>query len=121
MLTWLMNFIIGMSLSGCNTASDKKPDFPVQENRNSATGDLRYDTIFAKIKMIVSRNLAIDSALIKPQSRLSEDLGAEELDFVEFILELEKEFGILIPDEFAEKFHTIDDAVVYVKEHAAGK
>ena len=46
------------------------------------------------------------------------DLGADSLDTVELIMEFEKEFGISIPDDQAEKIGTVGDAVSYIEEHA---
>lgn len=46
-----------------------------------------------------------------------DDLGADSLDIVELIMELEEEFGIEIPDEDAEKIRTVADAVKYIEEH----
>ncbi len=45
-------------------------------------------------------------------------LGADSLDTVELIMEFEKEFGISIPDDQAEKIATVGDAVSYIEEHA---
>ena len=45
-------------------------------------------------------------------------LGADSLDTVELIMEFEKEFGISIPDDQAEKIGTVGDAVSYIEEHA---
>ena len=39
------------------------------------------------------------------------DLGADSLDTVELIMEFEKEFGINIPDDQAEKITTVGDAI----------
>lgn len=61
---------------------------------------------------------------IKPESSLVDDLGFDSLDEVEFVMILEKEFGILIPDEQAEKIKTVEDAVGIVckiKEDNYGK
>jgi len=46
------------------------------------------------------------------------NLGADSLDTVELIMEFEKEFGISIPDDQAEKIGTVGDAVSYIEEHA---
>jgi len=42
-------------------------------------------------------------------------LGADSLDTVELIMEFEKEFGIQIPDEEAEKIATVGDAIKYIE------
>jgi len=49
---------------------------------------------------------------------VTNDLGADSLDTVELIMEFEKEFGISIPDDQAEKIGTVGDAVSYIEEHA---
>ena len=45
-------------------------------------------------------------------------LGADSLDTVELIMEFEKEFGISIPDDKAEKIATVGDAISYIEENA---
>jgi acyl carrier protein len=44
-------------------------------------------------------------------------LGADSLDIVELVMELEDEFNVNIPDEDAEKIQTVGDAVKYINEH----
>jgi acyl carrier protein len=44
-------------------------------------------------------------------------LGADSLDIVEIVMELEDEFDVSIPDEDAEKMQTVGDAVKYINEH----
>ena len=46
------------------------------------------------------------------------DLGADSLDTVELIMEFEKEFGISIPDDQAEKIQTVGDAISYIEANA---
>ncbi|NHL92845.1 acyl carrier protein, partial [Lactobacillus helveticus] len=45
------------------------------------------------------------------------DLDADSIELVEFILQLEDEFGSEIPDDEAEKIKTVGDAVSYIKSH----
>ena len=52
------------------------------------------------------------------EASFTNDLGADSLDTVELIMEFEKEFGISIPDDQAEKIGTVGDAVSYIEEHA---
>ena len=54
---------------------------------------------------------------VKKISSFVNDLGADSLDVVEFIMEVEKEFGIEIPDEDASKLDTVDKAVAYIESH----
>ena len=55
---------------------------------------------------------------VTTEASFTNDLGADSLDTVELIMEFEKEFGISIPDDQAEKIGTVGDAVSYIEEHA---
>ena len=46
-----------------------------------------------------------------------DDLGADSLDTVELIMQLEEEFGLEIPDEEAEKLTSVGAAVEYIDSH----
>lgn len=48
------------------------------------------------------------------QSTFAKDVGFDSLDIVEFIMNMEKQFGIAIPDPVAEKIVTIQDAVTVI-------
>lgn len=73
--------------------------------------------ILEKVKKIIADKLDIEEDKITPESSFLDDLGADSLDIVELIMELEEEFGIEIPDEDAEKIRTVADAVKYIEEH----
>ncbi|MCS7081948.1 MAG: acyl carrier protein [Bacteroidetes bacterium] len=70
----------------------------------------------AKVKQIIVDKLGVDESEIRPEASFTNDLGADSLDTVELIMEFEKEFGITIPDEEAEKIATVGDALAYLKE-----
>ena len=55
---------------------------------------------------------------VKNEASFTNDLGADSLDTVELIMEFEKEFGISIPDDQAEKIATVGDAINYIEEHS---
>ncbi|MBI3465069.1 MAG: acyl carrier protein [Planctomycetes bacterium] len=46
---------------------------------------------------------------------LRNDLGADSLDQVELVMELEEEFDITIPDQVVERMETIEDIILYIK------
>ena len=52
------------------------------------------------------------------EASFTNDLGADSLDTVELIMEFEKEFGISIPDDQAEKITTVGDAIAYIEANA---
>jgi acyl carrier protein len=75
--------------------------------------------VFDKVQKIVSDQLSVDQADVKPEASFANDLGADSLDTVELVMALEEEFGIEIPDEAAEGIGTVQDAVDFIKEKTA--
>jgi len=73
--------------------------------------------IESKVKAIIVDKLGVDEAEVKPEASFTNDLGADSLDTVELIMEFEKEFGISIPDDKAEKIATVGDAIAYIEEN----
>jgi acyl carrier protein len=66
------------------------------------------------IKIVIDR-LNVEEAEVKLEASFKEDLGADSLDVVELVMELEDEFGMEISDDDAEKIVTVGDAVNYIK------
>ena len=74
--------------------------------------------IEAKVKDIIVDKLGVDEADVKPEASFTIDLGADSLVTVELSMEFEKEFGISIPDDKAEKIATVGDAIAYIQENS---
>lgn len=64
---------------------------------------------------IVSEKLGVEPEEVKVESSFANDLGADSLDTVELIMDLEKKFSITIPDSDAEKIQTVGDAIAYIE------
>ena len=75
-------------------------------------------TIFEQVQEIVSDKLGVDKSRVTENAVFTTDLGADSLDVVEFVMEVEKHFNIAIPDEEATKLTTVGDAVKYIDAHA---
>ncbi|MFD1417231.1 acyl carrier protein [Companilactobacillus keshanensis] len=73
--------------------------------------------IFEKIRTMIADKFEVDAETIKNETSFADDLDADSIDLVEFVLELEEEFDQEIPDEDAEKITTVGQAVSYIKEH----
>jgi acyl carrier protein len=71
-----------------------------------------------KVIEIVCKQLGVSREKVSGNTSFVNDLGADSLDTVELIMEMEEAFGLSIPDEQAEKIQTIADAVKYVAENA---
>jgi acyl carrier protein len=63
----------------------------------------------AKVQQILIQQLDVTKEQLTPDARIMEDLGADSLDVVEIIMNLEETFEITIPDEEAEKGSTVED------------
>ncbi len=69
-----------------------------------------------KVKAIIIDKLGVDANEATNEASFTNDLGADSLDTVELIMELEKEFDIQIPDDEAEKIATVGDAIKFVQD-----
>jgi acyl carrier protein len=63
---------------------------------------------FAELLGVSADRIAADAAFA--------DLGADSVETVELVMELEEEFGISVPDDVAERFQTVGDAIRYIQE-----
>ncbi|MBQ0015552.1 MAG: acyl carrier protein [Bacteroidales bacterium] len=70
----------------------------------------------SKVKEIIVDKLGVDEKDVTLEASFTTDLGADSLDTVELIMELEKVFDIQIPEEVSEKIVTVGDAVKYIEE-----
>ncbi len=70
----------------------------------------------AKVKEIIVKQLGVNADEVIEDASFVDDLGADSLDTVELVMELEKEFGIEISDEDASNMTTVGEAIKYIKE-----
>lgn len=68
-----------------------------------------------KVVSIIVEKLGIDAAEVTEEKSFTNDLGADSLDTVDLIMEFEKEFGVKIPDDAAEKIATVGDAIKFIE------
>jgi acyl carrier protein len=73
--------------------------------------------IVAKIKTIFVDKLGVQESALADNASFSNDLGLDSLDVLETFMELEKEFGLKIPDEEAEKLTTVGSVINYIVDH----
>ena len=69
-----------------------------------------------KVIDIIVDKLGVEKNKVTPEANFINDLGADSLDQVELIMELEEEFSIEIPDEDAENITTVSAAVEYIEK-----
>ena len=71
-----------------------------------------------KVVEIIVEKLNCEASEVTPEANFSSDLGADSLETVELMMDLEKEFNITIPEEESEKLSTVGDTIAYIEEHA---
>ncbi len=67
--------------------------------------------MFEKVQALLAEQLDISADKITPESEVVKDLGADSLDVVELLMQLEEEFGITLPDSEMENLKTVQDIV----------
>ena len=72
-------------------------------------------TVLERVSKVIVDLLGVDESEVKLEASFREDLGADSLDVVELVMELEDEFDMEISDEDAEKISTIGDAIAYIE------
>ena len=76
--------------------------------------------IQTKVVELVSKQLGVAKDKINKDSSFVNDLGADSLDTVELVMEIEEAFNLSIPDEAAEKIQTVGDAMKYIEQNIGG-
>jgi acyl carrier protein len=71
--------------------------------------------VFEKIKSLIVEELNVSEEKITLEARLAEDLGADSIDAVELIMNIEEAFDIQVSDEDAQGIKTVGDLVRYVE------
>ncbi len=73
--------------------------------------------IFDRVREIISSQLDVEEDSITMDSDILEDFGADSLDLVDLVMSFEDEFGVEVPDDEVEKFHTVGDVVKYLEDN----
>ncbi|MCK5808168.1 acyl carrier protein [bacterium] len=75
---------------------------------------MERNEIFNKVVELAVDKLSAEKAEIKEETNFIEDLNADSLDVVDFVMALEGEFDMEIPEDDVEKIKTVKDAVDYI-------
>jgi acyl carrier protein len=76
----------------------------------------KLSTVLERVTKVIVDRRGVDESEIKIEASFRDDLGADSLDVVELVMELEDEFDMEISDDDAEKIATVGDAVSYIGE-----
>ncbi|MEE1132437.1 MAG: acyl carrier protein [Caryophanon sp.] len=73
-------------------------------------------TVLERVTRVIVDRLGVEESEVKLEASFREDLGADSLDVVELVMELEDEFDMEISDEAAEKITTVGHAISYIEQ-----
>ena len=82
---------------------------------------MSHEEIVNQVKAIIVDKLGAEESEVTETANFTNDLGADSLDTVELIMELEKVFDIKIPDEDGGQISTVGDAIAYVENKLSQK
>ena len=69
-----------------------------------------------KIQAMLAEALNLPIEKVTPDAKIVDDLGADSLDVVELLSELEDEYGIVIPDDEVENLITVADVAAELEK-----
>ena len=74
--------------------------------------------VFEIVRDILVDQLDVEEEKVTMEASVTEDLGADSLDFVDLVMSLEEEFDVEIPDDQVENIKTVGDIVKYIEDNA---
>ena len=78
---------------------------------------MNKEEIKNKVKDIIVEKNDVDASEVTDTANFETDLGMDSLDRVELIMEIEKEFSILISDDEAAEVSCLSDCVELIEKH----
>jgi acyl carrier protein len=69
---------------------------------------------FETFRSSAAKVLSVDAAKVVPEASFADDLDADSLDLVEFVMDLEEKFDVEIPESDLEGVKTVDHAFTLV-------
>ena len=79
------------------------------------------DAVFTALKAAAVEVLGVDEGAVTESARFKDDLDADSLDLVEFVMALEEQLDISVPEEDLEGVETIGQALDLIAGKVAAK
>ncbi|MGT2930511.1 acyl carrier protein [Streptococcus dentasini] len=70
--------------------------------------------IFAKISQMIKEQMHLESLEVTEETSFKDELGVDSIDLMEFVVNLEDEFAIEIPDDDIEDMTTLGNMLDYL-------
>ena len=74
------------------------------------------DRVYDKVRELLASQYDVEIGKISRDTNIVDDLGADSLDFVEMIMMLEEEFGIVVTDESMYTFKTVGEVSAFIED-----
>ncbi|MDY4761299.1 acyl carrier protein [Streptococcus thoraltensis] len=74
------------------------------------------ETIYETVVKVIRQKRQEDDLPVTPETSLRDDLGVDSIDLMEFVIALEDEFGIDIPDEDVDHMVNMNDLLTYLEK-----
>ncbi len=79
---------------------------------------MNTSSVFPKLQTLIAQRFGLEESEVTPLCRLGEDFAADPIEAAEFLIAVEDEWAIKIPDEEAEKLLTVQQLQSYIEQHA---
>lgn len=79
-------------------------------------GKLVRTEVKSKFIELVSEKIYTDNDNVTLDANFQDDLGCDSLDVIEILMEAEREFGVVIPDDRIEHIKTIRETIDLIME-----
>ncbi len=76
--------------------------------------------VAGRVITLLTQRLGMPPEAVTPTAELTEDLGVDSVDAVEFTLALEREFNVSLPDEALRDVRTVQDVIDLVHKRSEG-
>ncbi len=73
--------------------------------------------VYEDVKQVIIERLGVDEEKITPETSFRDDLGADSLDVVELVMEMEDRFGIEVSDDDAEQLTTVGKVAAFIEKN----
>ena len=88
-----------------------------KSNINSNNSIFISSKLFNNLKQVIVTKLGVEESEVTLDSRFREDLGADSLDELELVMEIEKIYNLSISDQQVENFKSVSDVMLYLHEN----
>ncbi|MDO5456885.1 MAG: acyl carrier protein [Atopococcus tabaci] len=73
--------------------------------------------VYEEVKRLIVERMGVDASKITPDTTFKDDLGADSLDMVELVMEMEDHFGVEVSDDDAENMLTVGKVASFIEKN----